>query len=156
MCSRSKGLQRSSSGDILLGKWNAFVDANILQNLDNLVITLYTLCPVKPFLLRFLPCSHRIILEPFGPSLKVEKERYPLSDMVNRLLPCVYLGYSLWWSSQPELLNLSQIISETSSAADAVDKRDESDCAAFLRYLHGGPRYLNGKCRWCIARSREL
>jgi len=43
---------RAIHEDILLGKWNAFLDANILPNLHNLVITLHTLYPVKPFLLR--------------------------------------------------------------------------------------------------------
>lgn len=67
---------RAIHGDILLGKLNAFLDANILPNLHNLVITLHTLYPVKPFLLRFWPSSHRILLEALGPvwSLKVEKE----------------------------------------------------------------------------------
>lgn len=36
-----------------LGKLNAFLDAKILQNLHNLVITLHTLTPVKPFFLGF-------------------------------------------------------------------------------------------------------
>lgn len=62
--------------DLLLGKWNAFLDANILPNLHNLVITLHTLYPVKPFLLRFWPSSQRILLEALG-AFKLKKKVSP-------------------------------------------------------------------------------
>lgn len=89
---------RAIHEDILLGKWNAFLDANILPNLHNLVITLHTLYPVKPFLLRFWPSyhNHRILLEALGPvwSLKVEKEGFSgilREDLVDEIRDWAFL-----------------------------------------------------------------
>lgn len=41
--------------------------------------------------------------------------------IVNLLFPCLSIGYSIWWASQPELLNLNQIISEASICQDIAE-----------------------------------
>lgn len=43
------------------------------------------------------------------------------SEMKNLLFLSLCIGYSIWWASQPELLNVSQIISQASTCPDLLD-----------------------------------